>query len=182
MQNRYTVYARKSDAKNKVNHPKTNSTRSPPNIKQTIKQWCRILMRQKVPTGVSTELTYKSKTPPERTYKGNLLNKKTNWQGTTSQVKHALGAFGPGTDLSACTWTWWGGVVGWNSVDGGVCGCSAGALTVSGDERNDFGCQNGARKIPKTIKTEPTWRQTEPRNFQKHYLRNRCGKGSICVT
>ena len=26
------------------------------------------------------------------------------------------------------TWPWSGGIVGWNSVDGAVCGCSTGAL------------------------------------------------------
>ena len=36
---------------------------------------------------------YKSKTPAEGTYEGNLLKKKSCWLGTTSQAKHALGAF-----------------------------------------------------------------------------------------
>ena len=57
-------------------------------------------MRKKVPTGLRAELNfvqeyYKSKTPLEGTYEGNVLQKKTCWQETTSQGKHALGAFGP---------------------------------------------------------------------------------------
>ena len=51
----------------------------PQNIPKTIKQLCRYLMRENVPTGFSAELTfapyYKSKTAPKGTYEGNLLKK-----------------------------------------------------------------------------------------------------------
>ena len=66
-----------------------------------------IRCEEMVLTGPRVELTLapgvlQSKTPPEGTYEGNFLKKKIRWQGTASQSKHALGAFGPRADR--CTY------------------------------------------------------------------------------
>ena len=109
---------------------------------------------------------YKSKTPLQGNYEANLLKKKTCWQGTTSQGKHALGAFGP--DRMAC-------VVGWNYFDGCLhlfCRC----FTALGVKRVVLRCQNGAEKVPTTTKMGPKGCHREPWNIPKHPLGNRVGK------
>ena len=60
---------------------------------------------------------------------GNLLREPTKeetcWQVTTSQGKHALGAFGPGADRIACGKVPHVALATCNSFDEGVCDCFA---------------------------------------------------------
>ena len=95
---------------------------------------------------LSLQEYYRSMTPPERIYEGNLLKKKTCWQGATSQGKHALGAFGPGAGRIACGKVPHEALVRWccrvEFFRWCVCGCSAGAFYR-------FGCQEGGLPMPK---------------------------------
>ena len=128
----------------------------PNNIQTTIKNPCRNLMRKMCHQGSVRNLTLlqnycKSKTPQEGACEENLLNKKTCWQGTTSQGKHALGAFGPGADRSAC------GKV----PDVALVRCSSLTQVFAAVLKMlyKFGCRN----VTKTTKREPTGCKREPK-------------------
>ena len=116
---------------------------------------------------------YKSRTPLEGTYEGNHLKKKTCWQGTTSQGKHAPGASGPGADRNACGKFPHVARVRWSCrvefFRWCVCCCSAGAS----QNLRRFRCQEGGLPMPKWsrevtrnnkhgTKTVPKWAKVRP--------------------
>ena len=112
MHNRCRIDARKSDAKNIGNHTKTISKGSPTASNYRLQIDVETLCDKRRPPWLARVraepfLSSRGTTNQEDSFGGNLpklekpnkLKEKTCWQGTTSQSKHALGAFGPGADL-----------------------------------------------------------------------------------